>query len=91
MGDTKKRNIFSRIFEAIKNGWNRLGEPDIDNIIDIKDAYTARELKRIQQVQAQVHEQKGFVQRAKVDEDKARNNVKEKTIMKEQKSLGLGE
>ncbi len=89
MEDTKKRNIFSRMFEMVKKGWKRLGEPDIDNLVDINDASTAKEVRRIQEVQEQVHEQKGFVPRAKVSERKAQDKVKgNNTNERRPKSLG---
>ena len=72
MKNTKQGNILSRMFNSIKNVWLRLGEADInEGIMGDLDAATAKEVKAIEEIQAQVHEQRGFVPRAKVSEEKA--------------------
>ncbi len=91
MENTKQGNILSRIFNSIKNVWVRLGETDInEGIIGDLDAATAKELKAIEEIQAQVHEQRGFVQRAKVSEEKAKVAAKgrSRTTVADQRILG---
>ena len=86
-----KENILTRVFNKIKAGWTRLGEPDINNaMLGDLDAATAKEVKAIQEVQEKVHEQRGFVPRAKVNEGKAQATAKGKgrTNTMGQKILG---
>jgi len=68
MENVKKENFLSRIINKIKEGWERLGEPDINDGMD-KDL--SEEVERLNKVQEQVHAQGGFVQKAEVDEGKA--------------------
>jgi len=55
-----KENFLKRFFNKIKNGWKRLGEPDIE-IDNEKDPKLAKKVAELKEVQKKVRE--GFVER----------------------------
>ncbi len=85
------KNILSKIINGIKNGWERLGEPDIPDGTDI-NATVIKEVEEIKKVQEKVHEQGGFVPKARVNEERAQVNAKKRgNSSKKGKQKILGE
>lgn len=75
----KKENLFLRIFKGIKKGWERLGQEDVvteDSFIG--DRNINAQVARLEEIQAEVHNQKGFVPSAQVNEFKAQKNIRGK-------------
>lgn len=89
----KKENLLLRIFKGIKKGWERLGQEDVVTEDSFRNRDINAQVARLEKIQEGVHNQKGFVQSAQVDEykaqDKAQKNIrgKDKNITGER---GLG-
>ena len=78
MENAKRKNIIVRIGSLIKKGWERLGEADVEDGIDLEGL--GGELARIEGVQKEIHESgvvpnSGFVPTAKVNATIAQKNV----------------
>lgn len=87
----KKENLLLRIFKGIKKGWERLGQEDIvaeDSFIRDRDRNIKAQVARLEEIQAEVHNQKGFITRAKVNENIANETAKGKGRKISEKVLG---
>ena len=92
MENIKRKNVFSRIGDTIKNIWDTLGEEDIvvsDNNLTAKELKELSEIIKVQEeFKATVHGPNKFVPKAKVNEGTAKVTAKGKKVEKEERTLG---